>query len=80
MYLIGLAGLLSMNYGQSGIFQAVMSYVMLVMTCALFGASVLVDRVDDRIRCILFIVYYVLAFGWYLGIVIDYFVTAGAGL
>jgi hypothetical protein len=80
MYIIGIAGLLSMNYGQSGIFQAIMSYVMMVMTFLLFAASVLVDRVDDKIRCILFIVFYVLGFGWYLGIVIDYFVTSGAGL
>jgi hypothetical protein len=80
MYLVGIAGLLSINYGQSGIFQAVMSYIVMVCTVALFGASVLVDRIDDRIRCILFVVFYVLNFGWYLGIVVDYFVTTNSGL
>lgn len=80
MYLVGIAGLLSINYGQSGIFQAVMSFIVMVSTVALFAASVLVDRIDDRIRSILFIAFYALNFGWYLGIVVDYFVTTNSGL
>ena len=76
MYLVGIAGLLSMNFYQAGIFQAVMAYIVMAVTVALFAASVLIDRIDDRIRCIMFIVFYSFNFIWYLGIVIDYFVTA----
>ena len=77
MYIVGIAGLLSMNYGQAGIFQAVMSYLVMVLVVVLFFASVMVDNIDDRIRCIMFIAFYCMNFVWYLGIVIDYFVTAG---
>lgn len=76
MYIVGIAGLLSMNFYQAGIFQTVMAYIVMVVVVVLFAASVLVERFDDRIRCILFIVFYAINFAWYLGIVIDYFVTA----
>lgn len=76
MYLVGIAGLLSMNFLQAGIFQAIMAYIVMLIVIVIFVASVLVDRIDDRSRCILFIVFYSFNFIWYLGIVIDYFVTA----
>lgn len=75
MYLVGIAGLLSINYNQAGIFQAVMAYIVMVVVMVLFASSVLVERIDDRVRCILFIAFYSLNFAWYLGIVIDFFVT-----
>lgn len=79
MYLVGIAGLLSINYAQAGIFQAVMAFVVMAVVLVLFAASILIERIDDRVRCMLFISFYSLTFIWYLGIVIDFFVTVNKG-
>lgn len=46
MYLVGLAGLLSMNYYQAGIAQTVFAYLVLVALLVLNAACVLIDSVD----------------------------------
>lgn len=84
MYLVGLAGtpcltvgLLSMNYYQTGIAQAVISYFVMLALIVLIAASVLVDSIDEKIRCYIALGFYGLLFVWYLAIIIDYFVTWG---
>jgi len=84
MYLFGLAGtlrlslgLLSVNYYQTGIAQAVISYLTMLALILLNGASVLVDAIDEKIRCYIALSFYALLFIWYLAIIIDYFVTWG---
>lgn len=66
-----------MNYYQTGIFQAVISYLVMASIIVLNIACVLVNSIDEKVRCYLFLMFYGLLFGWYLGIIIDYFVTSG---
>ena len=76
MYILGIAGLLSMNYAQAGILQTIMAFVVMAVTTSLFVASAMVDMIDDRVRCIFFMVFYSLNFAWYLVIIVDYFVAS----
>jgi hypothetical protein len=66
-----------MNYYQTGIFQAVISYLVMAALIVLNGACILVDSIDEKVRCYIFLTFYGLLFAWYLGIIIDYFVTWG---
>lgn len=66
-----------MNYYQTGIAQAIFSYLVMLALIILNGASVLVDSVDEKIRCYIALAFYGLLFAWYLTIIIDYFVTWG---
>lgn len=77
MYLVGLAGLLSMNYYQAGIAQTVFAYLVLLALLILNASCVLIDSVDEKIRCYIFLGFYALLFAWYLAIIIDYFVVWG---
>lgn len=73
-YLFGIAALFSINYFQTGIFQAIMTYLTLFGLLLLVGAALLPDSVDDKKRTFLMILYYFLLFIWYIGIMIDYYV------
>ena len=77
-YLFGLGALFSLNYSQAGIFQTVAIFLVLLALILLVGAALLPDSVDDKKRTFLFILYYLLTFSWYMGIMIDYFVTYDA--
>ncbi len=74
-YLFGLGAVLSLNYAQAGIFQTVMIYLTLVPFVGVIVFALLPETVGDRKRSIMYIVYYFLLFVWYLGIMIDFFVT-----
>lgn len=66
-----------MNYYQTGVAQAIISYLVLLALIALNGASLLVDSIDEKVRCYIALGFYGLLFAWYLAIIIDYFVTWG---
>jgi hypothetical protein len=66
-----------MNYYQTGVAQAVISYLVMVSLLILNAACILVDSIDEKIRCYIFLSFYGLLFAWYLAVIIDYFVTWG---
>ena len=74
-YLYGVGALMSLNYVQSGIFQTVLIYLVMIGLTLLVGAALLPDTVDEKKRTSLFIVYYTLLLTWYMGIMIDFYVT-----
>lgn len=74
-FLFGLGALLSLNYSQAGIYQTIMTYFTMVAFLGLVGSALVPDSVDDRKRSMMYIGYYAVLFAWYLGIVIDFFVT-----
>lgn len=74
-YLFGLGALLSLNYYQAGVFQAVLIFMTLVPFMGLVGFALLPEAVDDKKRSVMYIVYYFFLFVWYLGIMIDFFVA-----
>ena len=75
LYLYGIGCLLSCNYIQAGIFQAIMVYFMMVLYVVMAGTALLPDSIDEKKRTIGYIVLYFFLFGWYMGIIIDYFVV-----
>lgn len=74
-YLFGLGALLSLNYAQAGLFQAVMIYVTMAGFIGIIAAALLPEIIDHRKRSIMYIFYYSFLFIWYLGIIIDFFIT-----
>ena len=74
-FLFGLGAIMSLNYSQAGIFQTVMAYITMVSFLGLVACALMSESVDDRKRSIMYIVYYSSLFAWYLGIMIDFFVT-----
>lgn len=74
-YLFGLGALMSLNYSQAGIYQTVIAFIVMAGFIGLVGSALLPEAIDDKKRTILYIVYYFCLFAWYLGIVIDFYVT-----
>jgi hypothetical protein len=74
-YLFGLGALLSLNYIQAGIFQSIMIYITMLSFFGIIIASLLHEKIDDKMRSLAYIIYYTMLFLWYLGIVIDLYVT-----
>lgn len=74
-YLFGLGALLSLNFSQAGIYQAVLIYLTLLALILLVGAALMPESVDDQKRSMVYIIYYLFLFAWYMGIMIDFFVT-----
>lgn len=74
-YLFGLGALLSLNYFQAGIYQAIMVFLTMVALILLVGAALMPESVDDQKRSVVYIIYYFFLFAWYMGIMIDLFVT-----
>jgi len=74
-YLYGLGALLSLNYAQAGVFQAVMIYITMLTFFGIIIAALLPETVNDSKRSVAYIVYYFVLFVWYLGICIDFYVT-----
>lgn len=74
-FLFGLGAIMSLNYSQAGIYQTVMAFVTMVAFLGLVAVALMPESVDDRNRSIMYIVYYSTLFAWYLGIMIDFFVT-----
>ena len=74
-YLFGLGGLLSLNFAQAGIYQTVLIYLTMVSLMILVLSSLLPESVDDQKRSYAYILYYLFLFAWYMGIMIDFFVT-----
>lgn len=52
-----------------------MAFLTMVAFLGLVGGSLLPEAIDDKKRTILYIIYYSFLFAWYLGIVIDFYVT-----
>lgn len=75
LYLFGIGCLLSCNYQQAGVYQTIMVYVMMVLYVVMAGTALLPDSVDEKKRTLAYMVLYFFLFGWYLGIIIDYFVV-----
>ena len=74
-YLFGLGALLSLNYFQAGVYQTVLIFLTMVALILLVGAALMPESVDDQKRSIVYIIYYFFLFAWYMGIMIDLFVT-----
>lgn len=74
-FLFGLGALMSLNYSQAGIYQTVMAFLTMASFLGLVISALMPEAVDDKKRSILYIIYYSFLFAWYLGIMIDFFVT-----
>ncbi len=74
-YLFGLGALLSLNYAQAGLFQTVMIYVTMLGFIGIIASALLPQVIDHKKRSIMYIFYYSFLFIWYLGIIIDFFIT-----
>jgi cbb3-type cytochrome oxidase subunit 3 len=74
-YLFGLGALLCLNYAQAGIFQTVLVFITMFSFLVLVFSAIMSESIDDKKRSILYVVYYFFLFIWYLGIVIDFYVT-----
>lgn len=74
-YLFGLGALLSLNYAQAGIFQTIMIFVTMITFFGTIASALLPNSIDHNKRSIMFIIFYSSLFIWYLGIIIDFFVT-----
>lgn len=74
-YLFGLGALLSLNFSQAGIYQAILIFLTMVALILLVGAALMPESVDDQKRSMVYIIYYFLLFAWYMGIMIDFYVT-----
>ena len=74
-YLFGIGCLLSLNFSQAGLYQTIMAFFVMVTLILLVLSSLLPESVDDQKRSIAYVLYYLFLFAWYMGIMIDYFVT-----
>lgn len=72
MYLYGIGCLLSMNYLQSGIFQVIFAYLIMVVVVLVLLLSI-IDSIGEKLRIGANILFYSLLAVWYAGIIIDYF-------
>ena len=72
MYLYGIGCLLSMNYLQSGIFQVIFAYLIMVVVVLVLLLSI-IDSIGEKLRIGANILFYSLLAIWYVGIIIDYF-------
>ena len=72
MYLYGIGCLLSMNYLQSGIFQVIFAYLIMVVVVLVLLLSI-IDSIGEKLRICANILFYSLLAIWYVGIIIDYF-------
>ena len=74
-YLYGLGALMSLNYAQAGIYQAVLIFFTMISLIILVIAALMPESIDDQKRSVAYIIYYFFLFCWYMGIMIDFFVT-----
>jgi hypothetical protein len=74
-YLFGLGALLSLNYIQAGIFQAVLIFFTMLTFFGVIFASFFHEIVDDKKRSLAYLAYYIMLFIWYLGIIIDLYIV-----
>ncbi len=72
MYLYGIGCLLSMNYLQSGIFQVIFAYLIMIVVVLVLLVSI-IDSIGEKLRIGANILFYSLLAIWYVGIIIDYF-------
>ena len=72
MYLYGIGCLLSMNYLQSGIFQVIFAYLIMIVVVLVLLLSI-IDSIGEKLRIGANILFYSLLAIWYVGIIIDYF-------
>lgn len=72
MYLYGIGCLLSMNYLQSGIFQVIFAYLIMVVVVLVLLLSI-IDSIGEKLRIGANILFYSMLAVWYVGIIIDYF-------
>lgn len=73
MYLFGVGSLLSMNYYQASIYQAIFTYF--TLACVIMVLALNVLQVTEKILNIGYLIFYFILFCWYMGIMIDYFIT-----
>lgn len=74
MYLFGLGALLSLNYYQGCIYTAIFTYFTMTAILVLVAVN-LIDSVTENVRTKIYLVFYGVLFMWYMGIMIDYYVT-----
>lgn len=66
---------MSLNYAQAGVYQTVLIFLTMVALIILLISCLLPESIDDQKRSYAYIVYYFFLFAWYMGIMIDFFVT-----
>lgn len=72
MFLFGIAGILSCNVLQSGIYQAVLAYFTLVCLL-LLHLPVLNSQQYVVLKKYFWLAFYFMLFMWYFGIIVDYY-------
>lgn len=73
--LYGIAALLSINFLQYGVYHAILAWLLLVTVIVVDAISFMRD-VSERIKSIGILVYYVLIFVWFFGILFFYMFNA----
>ncbi len=74
MYLFGVGCLLSLNYSQASIYQAIFTYF--TMAAVIFVIVLtMIESSSDKLKVGANIVFYLLLVMWYMGIIIDYYKT-----
>jgi cbb3-type cytochrome oxidase subunit 3 len=77
-YLFGLGALLSLNYFQAGIFQTVMIFIVMFSFFGVILSALVTEAINDKVRSLMYIMFYTTLFAWYLGIVIDFYVVTSS--
>ena len=75
LVLYGIAALLSVNFLQYGIYHAICAWVLLIIVIIKNG-MILMRGVDWKTKGIVTLLYYILIFIWYFGILLFYLINA----
>ena len=75
LVLYGIAALLSVNFLQYGIYHAICAWVLLIIVIIKNG-MILMRGVDSKTKGIVTLLYYILIFIWYFGILLFYLINA----
>lgn len=74
MYLFGVGCLLSLNYSQASIYQAIFTYFTMAAVIFVIVLTI-IESSSDKLKVGANIVFYLLLVMWYMGIIIDYYKT-----
>ena len=74
LYLFGLGALLTLNYYQSSIYTAIFTYFTMTVIITLILLN-LMSSISESTRTKVYLMYYFILFMWYMGIMIDFYIT-----
>ena len=75
LVLYGIAALLSVNFLQYGIYHAICAWVLLIIVIILNG-MILMRGVEEGTKGLVIMLYYIVIFIWYFGIIFFYLFNA----